>query len=100
MKNNAGGRILEHWKKGPGGEHGKTTQKVLKEHRLATFKKSTDLRLLPDPDKNSPTHSFDDSAYPLEDSFLWPPDLPYLGRWGSWRDDIGLVDNRQRCLQA
>jgi hypothetical protein len=65
--------FLEHWKKGPGDEFGKTTQAVLKEHRSTAFKKLTDLLLHPDPDNNLPTHSLDDSAYPLEDSFLWPP---------------------------
>ena len=62
--------FLEHWKKGPWDELGKTTQAVLKEHRLAAFKKLTDLLLRPDPNKNPPTHSLDDSAYPLEDSFF------------------------------
>ena len=60
---------------------------------MAAFNKLTDLCLRLDPDKNPPTHPLDDSACPLEDSFLWPPDRPYLGRWGGWRDDIGLVDN-------
>ncbi len=60
---------------------------------MAAFKKSTDLLLRPDPDNNPLTHSLDDSAFPLDDSFLCPPDRPYLGRWGGWGDDIGLVDN-------
>ncbi len=57
-------------KKDPGDELGKATQAVLKKHRLAAFKKFTDLLLRPGPDKNPPTHSLDDSAYPLEDSFF------------------------------
>jgi hypothetical protein len=72
---------------------GSVKQAVLKEHRLAAFKKLTDLFFRPDPDKNPPTHFLDDSAYPFEDSFLWPPGRPYLRKWGGWRDDIGLVDN-------
>ena len=60
---------------------------------MAAFKKLTDLLLRSDPDKNPLTHSLDDSAFPLDDSFLWPPDRPYLGRWRGWWDDIGLVDN-------
>ena len=63
-------KFLEEWKQGPGDELGKSAQAVLKEHRLAAFKKLTDLLLRPDPDKNPPTHSLDDSAYPLEDSFF------------------------------
>ncbi len=55
---------------------------MLKEHRLAAFKKLTDLLLRPGPGKNPPTHSLDDSAFPLEDSFRWLPDRPYMGRWG------------------
>ncbi len=75
-------KFLEDWKQGPGYELGKTTQAVLKERLLATFKKLTDLLLRPDPDKNLPTHSLGDSAFPLDDSVLWLPCRPYLGRWG------------------
>jgi hypothetical protein len=57
------------------------------------YQKLTDLLLRPDLDRNPPTQSLNDSAFPLEDSFPWLPDRPYLGRRGGWRDDIGLVDN-------
>jgi hypothetical protein len=36
-------KFLEKWKQGPGDELGKSSQEMLKEHRLAAFKKSPDL---------------------------------------------------------
>ncbi len=60
---------------------------------MAAVKKLTDLFPCPDPDKNPLTHSLDDLAFPLDDSFLWLPNRPCLGRWGDWQDDIDLVDN-------
>ena len=74
-------KFLERWKQGPGDELGNTTQAVLKEHRLAAFKKLTNLIPRPGRDTNPLTHSLDNSAFPLEDSFLCLPDRPYLGRW-------------------
>ncbi len=55
---------------------------MLKEHRMAAFKKLTGLLPRPDPDKNLLTHSLDDLAFPL-DLFLWLPNCPYSGRWGA-----------------
>ena len=86
-------KFLEHWKQGPGDELGKTTQAVLKEHRLAAFKKLT--RLIPRPgrDTNPLTHSLDDSALSLDDPSLRLLYRPSLGRREGWRDDISLADN-------
>ena len=66
---------------------------MLNEHRLAAFKKLTKLIPRPGRDTNPLTHSLDDSAFPLDDSFLWLLNRPYLGGWGGSRDDNGLVDN-------
>jgi hypothetical protein len=77
---------LEDWKRGPGDELEGRIQAVLREERLAAFRKLVDLLLRLDPDKKPPTHS-------LDDSFLWLLDRRYLGRWwASCSDDLGLDD--------
>ena len=75
-------KFLERWKQGPGDELGNTTQAVLKEHRLAAFKKLTNLIPRPGLDTNPLTHSLGDSAFPLDDSPLWLLNRPYLGKVG------------------
>ncbi len=74
--------FLEQWKQGPGDELGKSAQEMLKEHRLAAFKKLTDLIPRPDRDTNPLTYSLGDSAFPLDDSPLWLLNRPYLGKVG------------------
>jgi hypothetical protein len=77
---------LEDWKRGPGDELEGRIQAVLREGRLAAFRKLVDLLLRLNPDKKPPT-------IPLDDSFLWLLDRRYLGRWwASCRDDLGLDD--------
>ena len=59
---------------------------VLRDERLAAFRKLVDLLLGLDPDKKPPTIS-------LDDSFIWLLDRRYLGRWwAGCSDDLGLDD--------
>jgi hypothetical protein len=77
---------LEDWKRGPGDELEGRIQMVLREERLAAFRKLVDLLLRLNPDKKPPT-------IPLDDWFIWLLDRRYLGRWwASCRDDLGLDD--------
>ena len=77
---------LDDWKRGPGDELEGRIQLVLRDERLAAFRKLVDLLLRLDPDKKPPTIS-------LDDSFLWLLDRRYLGRWwATCRDDLGLDD--------
>ena len=69
--NGPSAKFFEDWKKGPGDELEELIQRLLRDHRLAAFKKLIDLLLRPNPDKKPLNIS-------LDDSFLWLLDRRYV----------------------